>query len=154
MNKIHETGEVTFGQALKDFWKGYFDFKGISTRAGFWWGMLGSFIICFGWNIINSIVGLYNKTVLFSIGLDKTMIFITMILNLVLLIPTLAVLVRRFRDVGLKEGVITALMASYIILLFATMIIPVLILLALVLVIVFIVISCMPTGKFNKSNEN
>lgn len=37
MNKINESGKVTFVQAWKDFWAGYFDFKGISTRAGFWW---------------------------------------------------------------------------------------------------------------------
>ena len=45
MNKINESGKVTFGQAWKDFWKGYVDFKGISTRAGFWWAMLDYFII-------------------------------------------------------------------------------------------------------------
>ena len=35
MNKVNESGKVTFGQAWKDFWKGYVDFKGISTRAGY-----------------------------------------------------------------------------------------------------------------------
>ena len=60
MNKINESGKVTFGQAWKDFWKGYVDFKGISTRAGFWWAMLDYFIINFVWNIINSIVKSYK----------------------------------------------------------------------------------------------
>ena len=36
MNKVNESGKVTFGQAWKDFWKGYVDFKGTSARAGFW----------------------------------------------------------------------------------------------------------------------
>ena len=115
MNKINESGKVTFGQAWKDFWKGYVDFKGISTRAGFWWAMLDYFIINFVWNIINSIVKSYNMHVLYSIGLDKTMIFITGIIHLVLFIPMLSVLARRLRDAGLKEGVITALIAIYII---------------------------------------
>ncbi|ALS00929.1 hypothetical protein ATZ33_05965 [Enterococcus silesiacus] len=38
MKKIHQIqGQVTFGKAIGDFFKGYFDFKGRTTRAGYWW---------------------------------------------------------------------------------------------------------------------
>lgn len=37
MVKIEEKGKVTFGQAFKDYFRGYVDFKGRTTRAGYWW---------------------------------------------------------------------------------------------------------------------
>lgn len=150
MNKINESGKVTFGQAWKDFWAGYFDFKGTSTRAGFWWGMLDYFIINFVWNIINSLVVSYNNHVLCSIGLDKTMIFITLVIRLGLFIPMLSVLARRLRDTGLKKGIISALIILYILLALATIIIPFAVFIGIILIIVFAVLGCMPTGKFNK----
>lgn len=153
MNKINESGEVTFGQAWKDFWTGYFDFKGASTRAGFWWGMLDYFIINFVWNIINSIVKSYNMHVLYSIGLDKTMIFITGIIHLVLFIPMLSVLVRRLRDTGLKESIIITLIVFYVVLLLIALIVPFITFIGIILIIVFAVLGCMPTGKFN-GNSN
>lgn len=153
MNKVNESGKVTFGQAWKDFWKGYVDFKGTSARAGFWWAMLDYFIINFVWNIINSIVKSYNMHVLYSIGLDKTMIFITGIIHLILFIPILSVLARRLRDAGLKEGVITALIAIYIILLLASLVVPFVSFAGIILIIIFAILGCMPTGKFSNSSK-
>lgn len=149
MNKINESGKITFGQAWKDFWAGYFNFKGTSTRAGFWWGMLDCFIISFVWNIINSIVKLYNMHVLYSIGLDKTMIFVTGIIHLILFIPMLSVLSRRLRDAGLKESVITSLIAIYVVLLFTALFISFVSYIGIILIIIFAVLGCMPTGKFS-----
>lgn len=150
MNKINESGKVTFGQAWKDFWTGYFDFKGTSTRAGFWWGMLDYFIIAFVWNIIKSIVNSYNMHVLYSIGLDKTIMFITGIIYLVLFIPMLSVLARRFRDAGLKESIIFTLIVSYIVLLLVALIVPFATFIGIVLIIIFAILGCMPTGQFSK----
>lgn len=46
------------------------------------------------------------------------------IIHLVVFIPLLLALARRFRDTGLKEGI---------------------------LIIIFVILGCMPTGKFNKN---
>ena len=159
MNKVNESGKVTFGQAWKDFWKGYVDFKGTSTRAGFWWGILDYFIIYFILNIVNSIVDLYNQNALYSIGLDKTMTFITVVVHLVIIIPLLSLLSRRFRDIGLKGRIVKILIVLYValmIILLVSLLLSLMImvriatLIELVLIIIFAILGCMPTGKFNK----
>lgn len=111
--------------------------------------MLDCFIISFVWNIINSIVKLYNMHVLYSIGLDKTMIFVTGIIHLILFIPMLSVLSRRLRDAGLKESVITSLIAIYVVLLFTALFISFVSYIGIILIIIFAVLGCMPTGKFS-----
>lgn len=146
MSKIHETGKVTFGQAWKDFWKGYFDFKGVSTRAGFWWSMLSCAIISLGWN---AIVRLCNEYVTYGIGLSLIITFITMAINIVFLIPSLTVLIRRIRDTGMKESTISFLFTTYFILVLLNFFIPVEII-GFIMMIGFLVISCLPTGQFNK----
>ena len=35
--RIEQNRKVTFLQAIKDFFRGYVDFKGRTTRAGYWW---------------------------------------------------------------------------------------------------------------------
>lgn len=37
---ILEERKVTFLEAVKDYWKGYFDFRGRSKRSGYWWAVL------------------------------------------------------------------------------------------------------------------
>ena len=40
MREIQEVpGKVTIKTAFRDYFKGYFDFMGRSTRAGYWWVM-------------------------------------------------------------------------------------------------------------------
>ena len=43
---------VTMWQAFINFWKGYVNFTGRSTRAEFWWMRLWSTIIFFVWLIL------------------------------------------------------------------------------------------------------
>ena len=138
MNKINESGKVTFGQAWKDFWVGYFDFKGTSTRAGFWWGAL-IYAVC------NFIVGFMA-----SMGMSYNTTVITAILLIVITIPILAAAARHFRDEGLKDGVIIALVIAYIALQVLLKLQPAVLWLAFIFNVVMIVLLCMPTGKFNK----
>lgn len=162
MNKVNESGKVTFGQAWKDFWIGYVDFKGTSTRAGFWWGALNYFIIYFIWNIVNVIVDSYNQNILFSIGLDKTMTVITVAIHLIIIIPFLSVLSRRLRDIGLKEKVIVTLIVLYValmitllvsLLLSSVVIVRIVTFIEIILIIIFAILGCMPTGKFSNSSK-
>ena len=87
-------------QAYKNFFKGYADFTGRSTRSDFWWVWL-----------MNSILFLPLYIFWFQIALNDTeetdpilgvaIISVYMILAIVLFTPSLAVKVRRLRDAGL-----------------------------------------------------
>lgn len=149
MNKINETGKVTFGQAWKDFWKGYFDFKGITTRAGFWWGALIYGICLF----IDDFIKGFIYGFVSSIGMEAntTLILeIYYVLYTLITIPILAAAARHFRDEGLNNTVIAILVICYVILqiLIKLKCGTVFVLIALIFNIAMIVLLCMPTGNF------
>lgn len=114
MEKINEVpGQVSFGRALKDFFIGYIDFKGRTTRAGYWWMtlilMIISFvpIIFFVYVAIGSamsISGSANETDFLASTFESFIIplFIMAIIGISLFLPSLAMAVRRYRDAGLR----------------------------------------------------
>ena len=75
---------VDFITAIKLFFANYANFNGRSTRAEFWWAQLFLFLV-------NLVPSLFRSQTL------------TGIITLALLIPNLAVLTRRFHDIG-KSG--------------------------------------------------
>ena len=87
-------------QAYKNFFKGYADFTGRTTRSDFWWVWL-----------MNSILFLPLYIFWFQMALNEAeetdpilgvaIISVYMILAIVLFTPSLAVKVRRLRDAGL-----------------------------------------------------
>ena len=87
-------------KAYKNFFKGFLDFTGRSTRSDFWWVWL-----------MNSILFLPLFIFWFQMALNDTggtdpilgvaIISVYMILAIVLFTPSLAVKVRRLRDAGL-----------------------------------------------------
>ena len=95
-------------QAYKNFFKGYAEFTGRSTRSDFWWIWLGNFVISIPFWII------YFYTVYLSTEMDSvsdsaseaTFMFfglvaiIYAVFYLAILVPTLALSVRRLRDAG------------------------------------------------------
>ena len=92
-------------QAYKNFFKGYADFTGRSTRSDFWWVWL-----------MNSILFLPLYIFYFQMAwndagetdpiLGVAIISIYMILGIVFFTPSLAVKVRRLRDAGLHWALI------------------------------------------------
>lgn len=152
MNKINESGKVTFGQAVRDFWAGYFDFKGTSTRAGFWWGAL-IYAIC---NFIVGFLRGFTRGFMASKGMTPNVTVITVIYYILLIaitVPILAAAARHFRDEGLKEGVIIALVIAYIALQVLLKLQPAILWLVFIFNVVMIVLLCMPTGKFNDNSN-
>lgn len=133
---------------MKDFWTGYFDFKGTSTRAGFWWGALI-------YGVCNFIVGFlrgFVREFIASMGMIPNMTVINAIYYILLIaitIPILAAAVRHFRDEGLKEGVFVALVIIYIILQVLLNLQPAILWLVFVFNVAMIILLCMPTGKFS-----
>ena len=64
-----------------DMWKNFANFSGRTTVGGYWWAVLGNFIVSF---------------VLSMIGVQ----FLITVYSLATLIPTLSIAVRRLRDAG------------------------------------------------------
>lgn len=104
MKKISEEGKVSFPDAIKDFYKGYFDFKGRSTRAGYWWVQLATAIV---YLILFVIMGIEVSTSnYYEPAISPFLIFVFVLFTLSLIIPNLALSVRRLRDTGLKSKTI------------------------------------------------
>ncbi|MFS9249250.1 DUF805 domain-containing protein [Streptococcus infantis] len=94
--------------AYKNFFKNYAEFTGCSTRPDFWWVWLGNLILSIPFWII------YFYTVFLSAVMDSVsdsaseatfmvlglVVIIYAIFYLAILVPTLALSVRRLRDAG------------------------------------------------------
>ena len=94
--------------AYKNFFKGYAEFTGRSTRPDYWWVWLGNFILSIPFWVI------YIYTVFLSAVMDSVsdsaseatfmvlglVVIIYAIFYLAILVPTLALSVRRLRDAG------------------------------------------------------
>ena len=94
--------------AYKNFFKNYAEFTGRSTRPDFWWVWLGNLILSIPFWII------YFYTVFLSAVMDSVsdsaseatfmvlglVVIIYAIFYLAILVPTLALSVRRLRDAG------------------------------------------------------
>lgn len=94
--------------AYKNFFKNYAEFTGRSTRPDYWWVWLGNFILSIPFWII------YFYTVFLSAVMDSVsdsaseatfmvlglVVIIYAIFYLAILVPTLALSVRRLRDAG------------------------------------------------------
>jgi hypothetical protein len=82
--------------AYKNFWKGYLNFSGRSTRPEFWWVWLLNMVI-FLPVYYSLFTGLEFDNPIINIALFS----IYIILLLVEFVPLLALTVRRLRDVGI-----------------------------------------------------
>ena len=91
--------------AYKNFFKGYVDFAGRSTRSDYWWIWLGNMIIYtpFFFAYGNAISNPRNESALISLGGTA---IIYMVIGLALLLPGLALTVRRLRDAGFHWALI------------------------------------------------
>ena len=91
--------------AYKNFFKGYVDFTGRSTRSEFWWVWLTNILF---------LIPLYSAyfNVIFSEGSEGAFLalgglaIIYMIFGLALFLPWLALTVRRLRDAGFHWALI------------------------------------------------
>lgn len=129
MRSIQEKGKVSLGRAVKDFFKGYIDFKGKSTRAGYWWiqlfiwifeaiifaGIVSSLVMSFPLNFSMMETDLANQSTIdmFTSGMGYASYAFTAwcIIGCIgffaFVIPSIALAVRRFRDAGVtSEGIV------------------------------------------------
>lgn len=128
--------KVTFIQGWKSFWKNYFNFKDTTDLKTFLWGAL----IYFVFKVITRSVLIY--LVIMEVAHLNLYTIIIEIISIIILIPTLALNVRRLRDTGLTDGLNYTLNILYVLL----GAIPVL---STIYKIIICVYLCMPTKKFS-----
>lgn len=75
---------IGFGQAFVRFWKKYATFSGRASRGEYWWSYLGITLLSFGVSLL-SLIPIVGT-------------FISLIFSLVVLIPSIAISVRRLHD--------------------------------------------------------
>ena len=91
--------------AIKNFFKGYVDFSGRSTRPDYWWIGLVNIILAIPFYIVygSAIANPDSEAAVMTLGL---FIFIYFIFGLALFLPQLALTVRRLRDAGFHWALI------------------------------------------------
>ena len=104
MAKIQEKGKISPFRAIADFFKGYFNFRGRTTRAAFWWTLLFLWLVFLILGlmyavfelIINSFFNLSQLS--FSVN---PFLYVIILLATGIFIPILAMISRRLFDIGL-----------------------------------------------------
>ena len=91
--------------AYKNFFKGYVDFTGRSKRSEYWWIWLTNMILLvpFYSAYFKALANPRNETALMALG---GIAIIYMIFGLALMLPMLALTVRRIRDAGFHWALI------------------------------------------------
>lgn len=111
MKRITEEGKITFTQAMKHFIKGYFDFRGHSTRASFWWTQLGIALIYILLFIITGVTSINRDY--FESTINPFMVLLVVLFTLFIIVPSCSLTIRRLRDTGLKSKTILAVVILY-----------------------------------------
>ena len=91
--------------AIKNFFKGYVDFSGRSTRADYWWIWLANIILSIPFYMAYgaAMANPDSEAAVMTLGL---FVFIYLIFGLAVLLPGLALTVRRLRDAGFHWALI------------------------------------------------
>ena len=86
---------MKFGAAIKAFWKNYAVFRGRARRSEVWWVVLFIFLLSFP-------IALIDTLVFFDTIAQTGSGPLSLLMLLVLFVPSLSLMVRRFHDVGLS----------------------------------------------------
>ena len=91
--------------AYKNFFKNYAEFTGRSTRPDFWWVWLGNLILSIPFYMVYgaAMANPDSEAAVMTLGL---FVFIYLIFGLAVLLPGLALTVRRLRDAGFHWALI------------------------------------------------
>ena len=160
--------QVTYGSAFSDYFRGFVDFTGYSTRAGHWFpfgtiygAAILIFIIFFG-SVLSSIIGIGNRAsssyyyTTRSAGYDllstasNALIFLVIfyIILFILAIPTTASFARRLRDVGFAAwGIVLAIVIFYLLNIFSIYIVTPLYDICFIFVLMSLPSNCLETDK-------
>lgn len=79
---------MNFQDAIKSYWKNYFNFHGRASRSEYWWNIFLLFVI--------------QSVLLILIDLTTTSWIVAIIYTIITVIPTFALKWRRCHDVGIS----------------------------------------------------
>ena len=131
--------KVTFIQGWKSFFRNAVNFNGRANLQLFGWGVLSYVIVNFIWNLITKGISLCFQDISW---MSEILMVISGLVLLGLMIPLLALNVRRLRDTGMKNGLnYTLNIIGFI---------SPMSIIGTIYKIVLLVFLCMPTGKFQK----
>ena len=131
--------KVTFIQGWKSFFRNAVNFNGRANLQLFGW-VLSYVIVNFIWNLIIKGISLCFQDISW---MSEILMVISGLVLLGLMIPLLALNVRRLRDTGMKNGLNYTLNTI-------GFISPMFLIIGMIYQIVLLVLLCMPTGKFQK----
>ena len=134
--------EVSAKEAIVRFFKRYFDFRGRSTRAEYWWPQLGIIIVFVAAGGLLELLGFDENSS--DMGPVEWIVLIPLSIFLIaIVIPSIALLVRRLHDIN-RSGIL-------VIPIYLLGVLPILGILSF---IAFIVIGCVPgTEGSNRYGE-
>ena len=93
-------------KAYKNFFKGYVDFSGRSTRSDYWWIYLTNFFLgVFLYVAVYSTV-VSNPNSIEAVETAKSLTYFSIFWFLVFFLPGLALTIRRLRDAGFHWALI------------------------------------------------
>lgn len=107
--------------SYRNFWKKYVDFESCATRTEWWWVQLWNFIIVFGLALL-ALPGLFmsilSEDTSITLGIWGIMAIVELVLiilySLAILIPSIALNVRRLRDAGYHWAMIFINFVPYV----------------------------------------
>ncbi len=91
---------VGFRQALRNFFKGYFNFSGTATRAELWWVVLS--YICYAISMTAILMTLYYHVSMWAFFIGMIFLYVSVAGTI---IPNIALFVRRIHDCGFNAGI-------------------------------------------------
>ena len=95
--------DATIGEAAARFWRKFAVFSGRASRSEYWWWALISFVISVVLQVVGSLIfggGLFLNRSSLALGLREVLLPLvpSMVWSVVVLIPTIALSVRRLHD--------------------------------------------------------
>lgn len=96
------TKSMSFGEAISTVFKKYADFSGRASRSEYWWWILFTVLVSIPYNIITQAAASVGTTEMAGLVLGASLIYAAW--YLAILLPSLAVLIRRLRDAGYSWG--------------------------------------------------
>ena len=127
---------VSFPDAVKMFFSRYVDFQGRSTRAEYWWVYLFNMILLAVWAVLFFALGGINMRTEEVSPLGFILIALVSIYGLAIIIPGIALFVRRLHDINQTGWIYLGLVVASII--------P---FIGFIASIAMIVIACIPGTK-------
>jgi len=95
---------VSFGTAVANFFKKYFTFSGVATRAEFWWVFLFMWIMAFGLIFVSALIVMVINPVTPEQEVLGINIMVTLfaVFYIATLCPWYALMARRLHDIGVS----------------------------------------------------